>query len=109
MKIATIETYDLACPLGRSFGWSQGWIEQRNTTLVKITTDNGLMGWGEGAASDIINNLLAPLLIGQNPIDRAGLWERMFHALYNGNNAVGLAGSAVAKIESALAACHFVG
>ena len=102
MKIATIETYDLACPLGRSFGWSQGWIEQRNTTLVKITTDNGLMGWGEGAASDIINNLLAPLLIGQNPIDRAGLWERMFHALYNGNNAVGLAGSAVSALDIAL-------
>ncbi len=102
MKIATIETFDLTCPLGRPFGWSQGWIEQRNTTLVKITTDDGLTGWGEGAASDLINNLLAPLLIGQDPINRNGLWERMFHALYNGNNAVGLAGSAVSALDIAL-------
>ena len=102
MKIATIETFDLTCPLGRPFGWSQGRIEQRNTTLVKITTDDGLTGWGEGAASDLINNLLAPLIIGQDPIDRNGLWERMFHALYNGNNAVGLAGSAVSALDIAL-------
>ena len=102
MKIATIETFDLTCPLNRPFGWSQGWIDQRGTTLVKITTDNGLAGWGEGAESSIINHLLGPLLIGANPMDRAGLWERMFHALYNGNNAVGLAGSALSALDIAL-------
>ena len=102
MKIATIETFDLTCPLDRPFGWSQGWIDQRGTTLVKITTDNGLAGWGEGAESSIINHLLGPLLIGANPMDRAGLWERMFHALYNGNNAVGLAGSALSALDIAL-------
>ena len=102
MKIATIETFDLTCPLDRSFGWSQGWINRRGTTLVKITTDDGLVGWGEGAESSIINHLLAPLLTGANPMDRAGLWERMFHALYNGNNAVGLAGSAVSALDIAL-------
>lgn len=102
MKIAVIETFDLTCPLERPFGWSQGWIDQRSTTLVKVTTDDGLVGWGEGAAADLIDGLLAPLLIGQDPMDRAGLWERMFHALYNGNNAVGLAGSALSALDIAL-------
>ena len=102
MKIAVIETFDLTCPLERPFGWSQGWIDQRVTTLVKVTTDDGLVGWGEGAAADLIDGLLAPLLIGQDPMDRAGLWERMFHALYNGNNAVGLAGSALSALDIAL-------
>ena len=102
MKIAAIETFDLACPLERPFGWSQGWIDQRSTTLVKVTTDDGLVGWGEGAAAGLIDGLLAPLLIGQDPMDRAGLWERMFHALYNGNNAVGLAGSALSALDIAL-------
>ena len=101
MKIAAIETFDLTCPLKCPFGWSQGWIDQRVTTLVKVTTDDGLVGWGEGAAADLINGLLAPLLIGQDPMDRAGLWERMFHALYNGNNAVGLAGSALSALDIA--------
>ncbi len=102
MKIAAIETFDLTCLLERPFGWSQGWLDQRSTTLVKVTTDDGLVGWGEGAAASLIDGLLAPLLIGQDPMDRAGLWERMFHALYNGNNAVGLAGSALSALDIAL-------
>ena len=102
MKITSIETFDLTCPLERPFGWSQGWLDQRSTTLVKVTTDDGLVGWGEGAAADLIDGLLAPLLIGQDPMDRAGLWEHMFHALYNGNNAVGLAGSALSALDIAL-------
>ena len=102
MKITAIETFDLTCPLERPFGWSQGWLDQRSTTLVKVTTDDGLVGWGEGAAASLINGLLAPLLIGQDPMDRAGLWERMFHALYNGNNSVGLAGSALSALDIAL-------
>ena len=102
MKIAAIETFDLTCPLEHPFGWSQGWIDQRSTALVKVTADDGLVGWGEGAAADLINGLLAPLLIGQDPMDRTGLWERMFHALYNGNNAVGLAGSALSALDIAL-------
>ena len=102
MKIAAIETFDLTCPLERPFGWSQGWLDQRSTTLVKVTTDDGLVGWGEGAAASLIDGLLAPLLIGQDPMDRTGLWERMFHALYNGNNAVGLAGSALSALDIAI-------
>ena len=102
MKIAAIESFDLTCPLEHPFGWSQGWLDQRSTTLVKVTTDDGLVGWGEGAAASLIDGLLAPLLIGQDPMDRAGLWERMFHALYNGNNAVGLAGSALSALDIAL-------
>lgn len=102
MKIAAIETFDLSCPLERPFGWSQGWLDRRSTTLVKVVADDGLVGWGEGASADLINGLLAPLLIGQDPMDRTGLWERMFHALYNGNNAVGLAGSALSALDMAL-------
>lgn len=102
MKITAIEAFDLTCPLEHPFGWSQGWLGQRSTTLVKVATDDGLVGWGEGAAASLINGLLAPLLIGQDPMDRAGLWERMFHALYNGNNAVGLAGSALSALDIAL-------
>ena len=102
MKIASVETFDLRCNIEPSFGWSQGWINQRATTLVKITTEDGLVGWGEGAAASLIDELLAPLVIGGNPMQRAGLWERMFHALYNANIFVGLAGSALSAIDIAL-------
>lgn len=102
MKIASVETFDLRCDIEPSFGWSQGWVDQRATTLVKITTEDGLVGWGEGAAASLIDELLAPLIIGGDPMQRAGLWERMFHALYNANIFVGLAGSALSAIDIAL-------
>ena len=102
MKIASVETFDLRCDIEPSFGWSQGWVDQRATTLVKITTEDGLVGWGEGAAASLIDELLAPLIIGGDPMQRAGLWERMFHALYNANIFVGLAGSPLSAIDIAL-------
>ena len=102
MKIASVETFDLRCDIEPSFGWSQGWVGQRATTLVKITTEDGLVGWGEGAAASLIDELLAPLIIGGDPMQRAGLWERMFHALYNANIFFGLAGSALSAIDIAL-------
>ena len=90
MRITDIQTFDLNCDIEPSFGWSQGWISKRNTTIVKISTDSGLVGWGEGAASPIIRDWIGPLLIGRDPMQRTLLWELMFSSLYNGNNFVGI-------------------
>ncbi len=105
MKITTIETYQLRCPLGEPFGWSQGWIDHRTTGLVKITTDAGIVGWGEGCtgpAAAVIGELFAPLLLGADPLNRNGLWQAMFTTLYNANQAVGFGGSALSAVDIAL-------
>ncbi|MBI2219751.1 MAG: hypothetical protein HYU53_00930 [Acidobacteria bacterium] len=54
-------------------------------TLVKITTDEGLVGWGECHAPSaphvhqrIISDLLAPLLVGRDARQVEALWERMY-------------------------------
>ena len=102
MKITNIETFQLSSLLERPFGWSQNWIDHRSVNLVKVTTDEEIVGWGEGVGGEIVEGLLAPLLIGQDPTNRLGLWQRMFHTLYNGNNAVGLGGSAISAVDTAL-------
>ena len=99
MQITAVEGFNLSCPLEQSFGWSQGWVEKRDVGIVKITTDDGLVGWGEGSA-DVDH--LAPLLIGEDPMDRNGLWERCFHSMYNANNFVGFGGSALSAVDIAL-------
>ena len=48
MKIKNIETFQLKSPLDIPFGWSQDTITSRSIGLVKITTDDGIIGWGEG-------------------------------------------------------------
>ncbi len=104
MKITSIETFTLQSSLGRPFGWSQGWIDQRTTGLVKISTDEGIVGWGEGAggaAATMVGDF-APMLLGQDPADRVGLWHKMFSALYNSGTASGIGGSAISGVDIAL-------
>lgn len=55
------------------------------TVFVKITTSDGLVGWGEAlapvapeVAATIIEQLLSPVLIGRNPLDGDVLWSAMY-------------------------------
>jgi len=105
MRITSIESFLLESPIDISFGWSQGWTHRRFSGLVKITTDDGIVGWGEGLsgpAAALLHEGLAPLLLGQDPMQRNALWERMFHLLYNSTLAAGYGGSAVSAVDIAL-------
>lgn len=55
------------------------------TCFVKITTTDGMIGWGEALApvapevvAVIIEQLLSPVLVGSNPLDGDVLWSRMY-------------------------------
>jgi D-galactarolactone cycloisomerase len=105
MKITRIETFQLEAPLERPFGWSQGRATRRQTGIVRVTTDTGTVGWGEGAtgpAASVIHETLAPRLLGQDPCNRAGLWQAMFAALYNDNTATGYGANAISAVDIAL-------
>ena len=105
MKITSFETFQLKAPLEIPFGWSQDTITSRSVGLVKITTDEGIIGWGEGCggpAAAVVNEIFAPLLIGEDPTNRSTLWQKMFHSIYNANLAVGFGGSAISAVDTAL-------
>ena len=105
MHITGIETFNLRSPLERPFGWSQGWIDHRSVGIVKVETSEGIVGWGEGAGgpgATVVSSMFVPLLVGQDPMNRVGLWQKMFHALYNGNIAGGFGGSALSAVDTAL-------
>ncbi|NRB63690.1 MAG: mandelate racemase/muconate lactonizing enzyme family protein [Saprospiraceae bacterium] len=78
MKIAQVETYILSHYLDGSFFFSQWSYSERRICIVKITTDDGLVGWGEGyGPADIIQSgikHLTPNLIGKNAIQNETLW-----------------------------------
>lgn len=73
---------------------------------VQINTDNGFTGLGEtyfapNAVSEIIHNVLSPLLINKNPLDIEDHWRNMFEM----TNAFGYAGAearAISAIDIAL-------
>ena len=105
MRITNIEGFNLSSPLERPFGWSNGWISARVVGLLKIETDEGITGWGEGyvgARGDFVKQLFGDLLIGADPLNRNALWQGMFDCVYNGNNAGGFGGSAISAVDIAL-------
>lgn len=105
MRIQSITTYDLECRIDEPFGWSQAWTPTRALQLVRIDTDAGISGWGECNAPgtrSLIHAHLASLLLGEDPLLRTRLWQRLFHALYNGGLAGGIGGSALSALDIAL-------
>jgi len=59
--------------------------ETLNTVIVRIATDTGLVGYGEAkapvapeATREIVRDLLAPVVVGADPLDIDVLWERMY-------------------------------
>ncbi|MRI00121.1 mandelate racemase/muconate lactonizing enzyme family protein [Kriegella sp. EG-1] len=82
MKITKVETFVLSNKLKENFFFSQWAYSERRICIVKITTDEGICGWGEGyGPADVIKsgiNLVKPILIGENPLENETLWFKMY-------------------------------
>lgn len=65
----------------------------REALLIKVSTDSGLVGWGETYAvagvRDAIERVLVPLLVGRDPFDVRVLWRSMWDATFGNGFAVG--------------------
>ncbi|MEI3610662.1 mandelate racemase/muconate lactonizing enzyme family protein [Pseudogracilibacillus sp. SO10305] len=87
MKITDVKVYVLKNKLERPFAASQGWIKQRSATIVEVTTDEGVTGWGEAlcqgfqhpeiSAATIVY-ALKDLIVGENPMETEFLWHKMY-------------------------------
>ena len=88
MKITAVRVHVLRSPLAQPFAFSQGWVQSRGATLVEVSTDEGITGWGEALcqglqppeiAASAVQHALAPLVIGADPLEPEVLWHRMYH------------------------------
>lgn len=80
-----------------------------DTTLVKITTDTGIVGWGESKTpvapnitATVIRELLAGILIGQDALTPALQWDRMYGAMRIRGHAHGFWIESISGIDIAL-------
>lgn len=93
MKITTVDTYHVRHRLSKSIGPSTMLYPFRESILVKISTDEGLVGWGETAAiggvREIIQNHLGALLIGCDPLAHRQLWRQLWGPNFGNGLAVG--------------------
>lgn len=81
MRIKEVTHYIISHKLDESFYFSQWHYDRRTICLVKVTTDEGLYGWGEGyGPAGIIKagiDFFAPLLIGKDPLQQENIWRLM--------------------------------
>ena len=95
LKITSVKTFLLRHQLKRPFGVSVSVPlgKTRETLLVKIETDEGLVGWGETAPINgtrgTIDDSLAPRLLGQNPLEYRRLWRELWGPNFGNGLAVG--------------------
>jgi D-galactarolactone cycloisomerase len=93
MKITSVKTYSLQHQLARAIGPSTSMYTMRDALLVKIGTDEGLVGWGEtaplGGIREHIDKHLAPLLLGQDPRAHRRLWRQLWGPNFGNGLAVG--------------------
>lgn len=91
-KIARIDTLLLDIPFEDYYdgprGKSRGWV-QRDTLLVRVETDDGIVGWGEAfayacrtAVQATVRDMFAPRLIGQACDNIAALSREMQRQLH---------------------------
>lgn len=92
LTITKVETFALKHKLPKAIGPSVAQSNQRATLLVKISTDSGLVGWGEtadvGGTRGIIEGHLKNVLLGKNPLEHRKVWRAMWGANFGDGRAV---------------------
>ena len=106
-RIAEVIAHPLRAALPTPQRTSQATFASLEIVVVEIRTADGLVGWGECLArrgctayASFIDEVLAPLLVGEDPLDRRRLWSRL-RAPLTGRTG-GMLVEAIAGIDIAL-------
>jgi L-alanine-DL-glutamate epimerase-like enolase superfamily enzyme len=128
MRISKIRTFVIKVPTHDRFGgqsqrpatlqgsnyyfeaeWKEIYSQHSESLLVRVETDDGVYGWGEGqspivpeVARTIIECLLAPVVIGADPRQTTVLWDRMYTTLNGRGQTAGFMLDAMSAIDIAL-------
>lgn len=85
LKIAKVEGIATSFPVLQGVTLGIGRAVKRDALIVKVTTESGLVGWGEshhgrapGAIALLINTTLRQLVVGMDASDVVGVWGRIY-------------------------------
>ncbi len=89
MKITRITSHVLQCDMPEELGYSQQFYSKRTAHLVEVETDAGVTGWGECfgpgtvalANRTIVEQVIQPMALGADPLDRDVLWHKVYNML----------------------------
>jgi len=110
MRIESVRAIPLLATLDEPQRTGVATFTRMTTTLVEARSDDGLVGYGECLAryspriwAAMVEDLLAPLVVGADPFDTERLWTRMFRDLrsFSGHSR-GMLVEGIAGVDTAL-------
>jgi len=106
MVVETVESVPLSYPLETAYGSARGTVSERASTLIRVETTDGTVGWGEAfgpprTTATLVDELLADVVVGMDPFEARSLAERNYAGLYHFGSS-GLIQSAVSGLDIAL-------
>ena len=89
MKITKVTSHVLQYDMPELLGYSQQYYDKRTAHLVEVETDEGVTGWGECfgpgnvaiANKTIVERVIQPMILGENPLNRDVLWHKIYNLL----------------------------
>lgn len=111
MRIAAVQAWPVSFPLAEQARVSLGigTAVKRDAVVVKVTTDDGVVGWGEshhgrahGAIAHLINTTLRSLILGLDALDCVGVWARIYRFQLASHGMGAAAAMAMSGIDMAL-------
>jgi len=89
MKITDVKSHVLQYPLEEELGYSQMYFDRRTAHIIEVLTDEGIRGFGEAygggqvafANKTIIERVIRPMILGEDPLDREKIWHKIYNLL----------------------------
>lgn len=87
LRIKDVQAYALSFPIApeHSVNLGMGRAVKKDAVVVKVTTESGLVGWGEShhgkahtTVARFINTTLRQLVLGMDASDVVGVWDRIY-------------------------------
>ena len=111
MKIVGVTAHATSFPLpvARRVRLGIGTAVKRDAVVVKVTTDDGVVGFGEshhgrapGAVAHLVNSTLRELVVGRDPFDVVGVWDVLYRNQLASHGMGAAAALAMSGIDIAL-------
>jgi D-galactarolactone cycloisomerase len=130
VKVVSVEAIPIRAPAAQPYWGARSWgsgevaptsdypvsarrrfvySETVETCLVRLETESGVVGWGECKApvapsvcATLVDELLAPIVVGTSLAEIAVTWERMYAAMRVRGHAAGFWLEALAGVDIAL-------
>ncbi|HSI02662.1 MAG TPA: mandelate racemase/muconate lactonizing enzyme family protein [Reyranella sp.] len=111
MKIVDIKAYPTSfrVPKDQQVSLGIGTMTKRDCVMVKVTTEDGIVGWGEshharapGTIGHLVNTTLRDLVLGMDASDTVGIWAKIYRMQLGSHGAGAATSMAMSGLDQAL-------